>query len=287
MDIHSIPQLRDPVALLAFSGWSDAGEAATYAASHFLSVWAKDSSSDAPELIAHVDSEDYFDYQVNRPLVRIDQGQVRELTWPDVRVMSIQTPSLPFDLVVVQGAEPSMRWKQFSKELLDFFDDLEVSMIVTFGSMLSDSPHTRPISISATGSHPDLSARLGVGVSTYQGPTGILGVLLDGAHKRGIDAVSLWAPLPHYASSSPSPKATLALINAFEDLMGVRIPEGELPDLTTRWEESMDMLAEQDSDVASYIKELEENTDASSIPDATGDSIAREFERYLRRQKED
>jgi predicted ATP-grasp superfamily ATP-dependent carboligase len=180
-----------------------------------------------------------------------------------------------------------MKWKTFTADLLDLSDDLEVEMVITMGSMLADTPHTRPITVSGSGAHPDIAKRLGVEISRYEGPTGILGVIQDACLRRGIDAISLWAAVPHYASNSPSPKATLALVNALEDFLEITIPQGELPNESALWEEEVTDLAKEDSDVAEYVKALEESKDASDLPEATGESIARELERFLRRQSGD
>ena len=180
-----------------------------------------------------------------------------------------------------------MRWKSFASELLDLADDLDVSLFVTLGGLLADTPHSRPINISTTGANQEISRRLNVEVSRYEGPTGILGVLQDSAMKRGIDAISLWAPIPHYASASPSPKATLALINSLEDSLEIAIPLGNLQEESTNWQASVDELTKEDSDIADYVRALEESKDEAELPEATGDSIAREFERYLRRQSEE
>jgi proteasome assembly chaperone (PAC2) family protein len=272
--------------VIAFSGWNDAGEAATGAVSHLLSSWTDPSTDVVPELIADVDPEDFYDFQVNRPMVEVDDSSIRSLTWPGTQVFGLRTPDLKHDFVVVRGVEPSMKWKTFAADILDLADDLEVDMVITLGSMLADTPHTRPITVSGSGAHPDISRRLGVEISKYEGPTGILGVLQDACVRRGIDAISLWAAIPHYASSSPSPKATLALVNALEDFLEVSLPLGDLPDESASWEEEVTEMAKEDSDVAEYVKALEESKDSSDLPEATGESIARELERFLRRQSE-
>ncbi len=277
MEIVEIPPLRAPILIASFGGWNDAGEAATGALNHLLNMWDN-------TLIAAVDPEDFYDYQVNRPQVSIDDSKIRHITWPGTQIFGVQSPSLPFDLVIAKGVEPSMRWKSFSGQILDLADDLEVSMIVTLGALLADTPHTRPITVTGSGSHPDVAKRLGMNISRYQGPTGILGILQDGAQKRGIDAVSLWASIPHYASSSPSPKATLALVNSLEDFLNVSIDQGDLPDHARAWEIAVDEMASEDSDIAEYIKTLEASKDETELPEASGESIAREFERYLRRK---
>jgi proteasome assembly chaperone (PAC2) family protein len=272
--------------VIAFSGWNDAGEAATGAASHLLASWTDLDTDVVPELIADVDPEDFYDFQVNRPTVFVDESSIRSLTWPGTQVFGLRTPDLDHDFVVIRGVEPSMKWKTFTADILDLADDLEVDMVITLGSMLADTPHTRPITVSGSGAHPEIAKRLGVEISKYEGPTGILGVIQDACVRRGIDAISLWAAIPHYASSSPSPKATLALVNALEDFLEISLPQGDLPSDSLEWEEEVNEMAKEDSDVAEYVKALEESKDAAELPEATGESIARELERFLRRQSE-
>jgi proteasome assembly chaperone (PAC2) family protein len=284
VEIHQIPSLRSPVMVIAFSGWNDAAEAATGALSHLLGSWTDAEFDVVPELIADVDPEDFYDFQVNRPMVEIDESSVRALTWPGTQIFGLRTPTFDHDFVVVRGVEPSMKWKTFTADLLDLADDLEVDLVITLGSMLADAPHTRPITVSGSGAHPDIAQRLGVEISKYEGPTGILGVIQDGCVRRGVDAVSLWAAVPHYASNSPSPKATLALVNALEDFLEISIPQGDLPEESSAWEIEVSEMAKEDSDVAEYVKALEESKDATDLPDVTGESIARELERFLRRQ---
>jgi proteasome assembly chaperone (PAC2) family protein len=275
MEILQIPPLRTPIMIFAFGGWNDAGEAATGAVSHLLNTWDH-------TLIGRFDPEEFYDFQVNRPTVFVDDSKVRQITWPTTEVFGILTPQFESDLVVVKGLEPSMRWKRFTSELLDLADDLEVTMILTAGSLLADTPHSRPISVS--GSHPEISKRLGVEISRYEGPTGILGILQEASERRGIDAISLWAAIPHYASAPPSPKATLALINALEDFLNISIPLGSLAEESRMWEAGIDETAQEDTDLREYIRQLEASKDETELPEATGESIAREFERYLRRR---
>jgi len=272
--------------VIAFSGWNDAGEAATGAASHLLASWIESDTDVVPELIADVDVEEFYDFQVNRPTVYIDDSSIRSLTWPGTQIFGLRTPELDHDFVVVRGVEPSMKWKTFAADILDLADDLEIDMVITLGSMLADTPHTRPITVSGSGAHPEIARRLGVEISKYEGPTGILGVIQDACVRRDIDAISLWAAIPHYAPNSPSPKATLALINALEDFLEISLPQGELLNESRAWESEVTEMAKEDTDVAEYVKALEESKDAAELPEATGESIAREFERFLRRQSE-
>jgi proteasome assembly chaperone (PAC2) family protein len=287
MEIHQIPLLREPIMIMAFSGWNDAAEAASGAVEHLLSGWRDKNDDVLPELIANVESEDFYDFQVNRPVVSIDESEIRSITWPSTQVFGMTIPSMSRDLVIVTGVEPSMKWKSFTSDILDLADDLEVSLIVSHGSLLADVPHTRPITVTGTGAHPSIAHRLGVSVSKYEGPTGILGIIQDGCMRRGIDAISLWAAVPHYAANAPSPKATLALINTLEEFLNIKIPLSDLPDRADAWENEVNDLAAEDSEIAEYVKALEESKDAAELPDISGDTIAKEFERYLRRQQED
>ena len=287
MEIHQIPLLRNPVMVMGFSGWNDAAEGASGAIEHLLSIWREKDDEILPQLIADVEPEDFYDFQVNRPQVSIDDSSIRNITWPSTQIFGLEIQSMDRDLVIVTGVEPSMRWKTFTTDLLDLADDLEVSLVVTLGSLLADTPHSRPITVTGTGAHPNIAERLGVSVSKYEGPTGILGIIQDGCMRRGIDAISLWAAVPHYASASPSPKASLALINSLEDFLDVSFPLGTLQEDADEWEKSVDELAAEDTDVAEYVKALEESKDAAELPDVSGDSIAKEFERYLRRRSND
>jgi len=272
--------------IVAFTGWNDAAEGASGAVEHLLSAWRDRDDDVLPQLIAEVDAEEFYDFQVNRPQITIDDSSIRSIRWPGTQVFALLVPMMKRDLIIVTGVEPSMRWKSFTSELLDLADDLEVSLVVTLGSLLADSPHTRPITVTGTSAHPNMANRLGVSVSKYEGHTGILGIIQDGCARRGIDAISLWAAVPHYASNAPSPKASLALITSLEDFLEIAIPLGSLQSDSDEWEKSVDQLAAEDSDVAEYVKALEESKDAAELPDISGDIIAKEFERYLRRQNE-
>ncbi|MBP6147562.1 MAG: PAC2 family protein [Candidatus Planktophila sp.] len=288
MEIYEIPALRSPIMVIAFGGWSDAGEAATGVITHLLSELgssdAEDIDNGKSTLIGEVDSEDYYDFQVNRPLIFVDSSMIRSLTWPGVQVFGVRNPDGERDFVLIRGVEPSMRWRTFASEILDLAEDLEVELVITLGSMLADTPHTRAIPISGTGAHPDIATRLGVEVSRYEGPTGILAVIQDGCVRRGIDAIALWAAVPHYANATPSPKATLALVNGLEDFLEISLPQGELPEKALAWEAAVNEMVKEDSDIEEYIKTLEESKDANEISDDSGEELAREVERFLRRQ---
>ena len=280
MEIYSLPQLRDPIMIAAFQGWNDAGEAASKALEHLMSLWPS-------QLIGEVESEEFYDYQVNRPQIFLDEEGERELSWPTTTVHSISVPNLPRDLLLVTGVEPSMKWRTFVGEILSLGEDLNISMVVSLGSLLADVPHTRPIPVTLSAANSALAKKFEVEMSRYEGPTGILGALQDGCNARDIDAVSLWAAIPHYVSTPPCPKASLALLNHLEDLLDINIPEGELPDDARAWELGATQITEEDSEISEYVQALEESKDATELPEASGESIAREFERYLRHRGEE
>ena len=265
--------------LCAFAGWNDAAEAATQAVSHLMKVWDS-------HLVAEVDSQDYYDFQVNRPSVQIDDSAIRKITWPTSTIYEVATPHLEHDFLIVKGIEPSMRWQSFCAEILDLADDYEVRSSITFGSLLADVPHTRPIVVTSSGATPEISNRLGLAISKYEGPTGIVGVLQDFASKRDIDAVSLWASVPHYVSTPPCPKASLALINSLEEYLSIEIPVIDLVEASKNWEVQVNKIAQEDNEIGDYVKELEKNRDAADLPEATGESIAKEVERFLRSNPE-
>ena len=269
--------LRAPVLVAAFEGWNDAGDAATDAVEHLIEVW------DGEE-IAAIDPDDFYDFQVNRPMVSLEDGLTRKITWPTSRFYAVRLPAASRDLVLVRGVEPNMRWRGFCEEILRMASDLDVAEVVTLGALLADSPHTRPVPVSGTSSDPVLAARLGLEGSRYEGPTGIVGVLQEACSHAGLPAVSFWAAVPHYVASPPCAKATVALLRRVEDLLDVPIPLGDLPEEARLWEQHVDELAAEDSDVAEYVASLEEREPEEELPEASGEAIAAEFQRFLRRQ---
>ncbi|GAA3917585.1 filament polymerization regulator ParJ [Streptomyces gulbargensis] len=277
IELEGVPELIDPVMVAAFEGWNDAGDAASTAVAHLDREWKG-------EVFAALDAEDYYDFQVNRPTVFLDNG-VRKITWPTTRLSVVRVGGdKPRDLVLVRGIEPSMRWRSFCNELLGFAHELGVEMVVILGALLGDTPHTRPVPVSGVTSDPDLARTMDLEETRYEGPTGIVGILQEACTHAGVPAVSLWAAVPHYVSQPPNPKATLALLNRLEDLIGLRIPLGELPEDARAWQLGVDQLAAEDSEVAEYVQTLEEARDTAELPEASGEAIAREFERYLRRR---
>lgn len=273
----TLPDLEQPVMVAAFEGWNDAGDAASAAVLHLEDVWQA-------AQVAALDPEDYYDFQVNRPEVGLAEDGSREITWPTTRLSVARIPLATRDVVLVHGIEPSMRWRAYVEELLGAARDLGVEMIVTLGALLADTPHTRPVPVTGSASDSALATRMGYEPSTYEGPTGIVGVLAEACTRAGIASVSLWAAVPHYVSQPPCPKATLALLGQIEDLLDVPVPLGELPEAARAWQDGVDELAAEDEEVAAYVRQLEDVRDTETLPEASGEAIAREFERFLRRR---
>lgn len=273
-----LPDLHSPVLLASFEGWNDAADAATAAVEHLERVW-----NATP--IAVIDPEDYYDFQVNRPTVRLVDGVSRRISWPTTRLSWARGAGGSRDVVLLRGLEPNMRWRAFCGELIGLARELRVSSVVILAALLSDSPHSRPVPVSGTATDEETAARLSLERSRYEGPTGIVGVFQQECGDAGFPSLSFWAAVPHYASSAPCPKATLALLRKVEDLLDTPIPLGELPEAARAWERGVDEMAREDSDIAEYVRGLESRAPAESdLPEASGDAIAREFERYLRRR---
>lgn len=277
MENDGARQLRNPVLIAAFEGWNDAGEAATAGIEHLESVWNAGS-------VASLDPDEYYDFQVNRPLVSVDDDGKRSIEWPTTRLSVVSIEEHGRDIVLLRGIEPNMRWRAFCAELLSVATDLGCEQVVTLGALLADVPHTRPVPVTVSASDSDQTESLGLEQSRYEGPTGIVGVFQDASARAGLNAVSLWAAVPHYVAQSPCPKATLVLLQRVEDLLGLPVPMGDLAEQAEAWQHGVDELAEEDSDVAEYVRRLEEARDTVDLPEASGEHIAREFERYLRRR---
>ena len=279
IELDGIGKLTSPVIIAAFEGWNDAGEAASGVINHLSLAWQ------ATEVGA-IDPEDYYDFQVTRPVTEVAEGRTERLVWPTTRLLAAKQEITDRDLLLLRGIEPNMRWRGFCSELVTAFSALEIELVVLLGALLADSPHTRPVPVATAASDPELAADLRAEPVDYKGPTGIVGVLQHACADAGIPAVSLWASVPHYVAQPPSPKATLALIRAVEDVLDVSLPLADLPQEARAWERGVDELAEQDTEVADYVRTLEEAKDATDLPEASGDAIAREFERYLRRRRD-
>lgn len=268
-----LTELRNPAVIAAFGGWNDAGEAASGVIDHLADRYEA-------EVVFAIDPQDYYDFQVNRPAVKNVEGQ-RVLEWPTTEVLVAHLEER--DLVLIGGPEPNFRWQAYVSGLLSLLRSVRPEVVVLLGSMLTDAPHSRPVPVSGTADSKALADDLGLELPTYEGPTGILGVLANQCERAQLPVVSLWASVPHYVADPPNPKATLALLARLEDVLSVALDSGDLAEAATAWMAQVDDLVSDDPDISSYISALEERRDEAT-PDPTGDSIAAEFERYLRRR---
>ncbi|MQA99706.1 MAG: PAC2 family protein [Actinobacteria bacterium] len=273
--------LRDPILVAAFRGWNDAGEAASFAASHMAERWSA-------RRFASIDPEEFYDFQVVRPQVRLVDGESREITWPGNEFSMAVPGNSHRDVIILLGTEPNLRWKMFSSYIVDVIKRYEVGLVLTLGALLADVPHSRPVQITGTAVDRDLVARLGLQRSRYEGPTGIVGVLHDACARAGIPSASLWAAVPHYLAVTPNPKAALALVDQATRLVGTSLDLGELEAATAAYEDQVGEMVASDEDVKAYVQLLEDRTDQiileENVGDArlpSGDAIAAELERYL------
>ncbi|WP_074713161.1 PAC2 family protein [Arthrobacter alpinus] len=268
---------RVTVMLAAFEGWNDAGEAASDALKYLHRLW------DAKR-VAVIEPDEYYDFQFTRPEVRLTSTGGRKIKWPVTKIARAAIPGTNIDVVLVHGIEPSYRWRAYTAEILAKAAALNVSHVVLVGSLLADVPHSRPLPVTATCDDEELAASLDLEASQYEGPIGIVGVLNEVALLAGLPTISLWAAVPHYVAQAPSPKAELALLNRIEDYLHVPLSTDEMADDAQAWERGVNDLAAGDPEIAAYVKQLEEAKDTAELPEATGESIATEFERYLRRR---
>jgi predicted ATP-grasp superfamily ATP-dependent carboligase len=274
--------LRAPALVCAFKGWNDAGDAASAALSFI-------GASLGAARFARIDPEEFFDFQATRPKVKLNEGRTREIEWPEVEIFAARVPRAPRDLVLISGSEPSMRWRSFSALIIDLAEALGTQLVVSLGALLADVPHSRPVSITGLASDPSLTDRLNIAATSYEGPTGIVGVLHDACQQAGLPTVSLWASVPHYVAAAPNPKAALALVRNLEQLVGVSVDAGELESAAGDYERQVNLAVQSDPDVQAFVERLEqaveeEESDAGALDVPSGDVLAREFQRFLRQR---
>ena len=275
------PTLRRPVLIAAFRGWNDGGQGASLGAAYLAKQW------DATRF-AEIDPETFYDFQATRPQVSLIDGITRQLDWPDNAFFHAPIPGADRDAILLLGVEPNLRWKTFTKLVLELAEELGVELLVTLGSLLADVPHTRPAPVTGAATDPALVADLGLEPSRYEGPTGIVGVVHDSCRDAGIPSVSLWAAVPHYVSLAPSPRAALALVRRLGELLRVDIELDELEHASEEYSEQVSEAVSTDAETASYVEELERRVDmleaAEELP--SGESLAAELTRYLREREE-
>ena len=281
LNVSFRPELRDPVLVAAFRGWNDGGQGASLAAGYLAKAWGA-------ERFAEIDAEQFYDFQATRPMVSLEDGITRKLEWPDNGFFHASVPGDGRDAVILIGTEPNLRWRTFAGLVLGLAEDLGVDRMVTFGSLLADVPHTRPAPVTAAATDPELVEELGLEPSHYEGPTGIVGVLLDAARRQSIPSLSLWAAVPHYVSLAPSPRAALALVDRFAELLELEVDTDELETAASEYSDQVSDAVSTDAETAAYVEELERRVDMLSTEDdlPSGDTLAAELTRFLRERDE-
>jgi proteasome assembly chaperone (PAC2) family protein len=278
------PVLRSPVLVASFSGWNDAANAASTA----LGAIA---ASVETELIARIDPEEFFDFQANRPTIDISEGRMRGVEWPDNLVVAGRAEGAERDLLIISGTEPSTRWRTFCGAVLDIAERCGVESVVTFGSLIADVAHTRPVPITGLATEDEMIEQLGFEDVSYEGPTGVLGVFHGVCRERGMTAASLWAAVPHYAAAVPNPKAGLALLRRLEGMIGIAVEAVELEEAAASFEKQVTQAVAANPEIKEMVERLEEQQDEvagfsqEEVP--SGDAIARDFQRFLRQQQSD
>jgi predicted ATP-grasp superfamily ATP-dependent carboligase len=271
------PTLRRAAMLVALEGWNDAGEAATNAL-RFVG------NELGAEVIGQIDAEEFYDFQQTRPTVRLAGDGERRIDWPSVQIRVVRLAQADRDLVLVDGHEPNLRWRTFAGEVLAIAEQLGVEMLVTVGALLADVPHSRPVPVIGSTSDPTLAERFGLVPSTYEGPTGMLGVLGDAARRARLPVLSLWATLPHYVQGSPNPRATLALVRKLTELMPLEVDTAPLEEEGRAFDSALAEILSEDTELTGYVERLEAESDREPSPlaELPPEQFVAEVERYLR-----
>ncbi len=273
--------LRDPVMVAAFTGWNDAASAASSALA-FVGQQLEATR------VARIEADDFYDYQATRPQVDLSEPGAHTLTWPDVEVAVGRPADAARDLVLVSGAEPSMRWRGFCDTVLGLAAEVGAGTVVTMGALLADVPHTRPVRLTGMATDRELLGGMGMREPAYKGPTGIVGVLHHEAARRGLGAVSLWAPASHYAAGITNTKAALALVRGLETVTGLSFRATALEGPALAFERQVSRAVDADPRLRGLVEQLEQAADAEGPfepgPLPSGDDLARELERFLREQ---
>ncbi|HEY2772038.1 MAG TPA: PAC2 family protein [Solirubrobacteraceae bacterium] len=276
--------LRAPAVVCAFKGWNDAADAASTAITFVGSALGA-------RRFATIDPEDFFDFQATRPRITLNEGRTREIEWPGIELYEARVPRAPRDLILLSGSEPSFRWRTFTQVIVELVEALGAQLVVTLGALLADVPHSRPVAITGLASDAALIARLGLASSSYEGPTGIVGILHAACQQSGLPAASLWAAVPHYIAATPNPKAALALVRKLEGLVGVAVDASELETASGDYERQVNLAVQSDPDVQAFVERLEQaqsdepGGDPGALP--SGETIARDLQRFLRQRGDD
>lgn len=272
------PEVSRSIVVCAFGGWNDGGEGATTALRDLRDRWAA-------RRFASMDPEEFYDFQVHRPTVRLQPGLMRRLEWPRNDFSLARSGGR--DVVLLLGTEPNLRWRTYAQEVLQVAIELGAELFVTLGAFLADVPHTMPAPVSASSTDPGWLARPGVEPARYEGPTGIVGVLHDAAPALGLPSLSLWAAAPHYLPSGPNPKVALALLEALRDIVGLEVDTRDMARIAEGWQRRVDEEVAEDPGLADYVRQLEREGTGEPSPMPDAEDLVEELERYLRDQGRD
>jgi proteasome assembly chaperone (PAC2) family protein len=275
--------LRAPALICAFKGWNDAADAASTAITFVGSALGA-------QRFATIDPEDFYDFQATRPRITLVDGDTREIVWPAVELFEARVPRAPRDLILLAGSEPSFRWRTFTKLIVELAEAIGTQLVVTLGALLADVPHTRPVAVTGLASDRALVSRLGLAPSSYEGPTGIVGVLHADCQRAGLPSASLWAAVPHYIAATPNPKAALALVRKLEGLVGVAVDGSGLETAAADYDRQVNLAVQSDPDVQAFVERLEQASSEAGGeeqgPLPSGETIARDLQRFLRQRTE-
>jgi len=272
------PKLRDPMLVCAFRGWNDAASAASSA----LETLADSLEVD---VIAEIDPEDFYDFQANRPTIRLEEGSQRRIDWPGNTFIAARAQGAERDLVLLDGTEPNLKWKTYSELVVQVAEQLDVSLVVVLGSLIAEVAHTLPVPITGVATDDSTVRSLELERSDYEGPTGIVGVIHDRCRAAGLASVSLWAAVPHYVAAVPNPKAALALSEKLESITRVAADISGLEDETMSYEEQIGRAVAADPEVEELVERIETEQRSRSGPELdvpSGDALAMEFQRFLK-----
>jgi len=267
------PELREPIVVVAFEGWNDAGDAASSAVRWFADRWDATPFCD-------IDPEVFFDFTSTRPEIRIEDDE-RVIDWPTNEFSTTSLPGSERDLVLLHGVEPQLRWRTFADLVIEVARSFEASTVVTLGALLAEVPHSRPVNVVGTAYDQGVVTRLGLAPSQYQGPTGIVGVLHSRCRAAGLESASLWATVPTYVPGAPSPKATLALVEKTAELLGEQIITTDLEIASASYERQINELVDDDEETQAYVAALEQRHD-EQLQQAEPSELVEEVERFLR-----
>jgi proteasome assembly chaperone (PAC2) family protein len=282
VQFSSTPELREPIILVAFAGWNDASQVATFSLTTLLTLWGA-------QKFAEIDPETFFVFTETRPTVTITPAGQRGVQWPANAFFAHRMEGSDRDIVLMIGTEPQLRWRGFCDTVLEVANKVNASCLVTLGGLLAEVPHTAPPSVSGFASSPHILPQLqslGIELSAYEGPTGIVGALHDAWEGTGRPAMSLWGSVPHYISASPNPHVSLALLQRLSSLLGITLPLAALGREAASFQSRIDEALEDNPEALQYVHDLEAQHEGDTVP-SPGPELMEQLEEFLRRRRPD